>query len=118
MEQKDRLLAGLPIEKTTVRVGGPTIADLGNVFYTHKKSSLLAGEITPHTFAEYEATTDRLVKVLGRDKPIDALVADDFRRLRDSIAKTWGPVRVANEIQRCAERVQTWLRVGIVRQAP
>jgi integrase len=36
----------------------------------------------------------------GRDRPLDDLRPDDFERLRATIAKVWGPIRLGNEIQR------------------
>jgi hypothetical protein len=38
--------------------------------------------------------------VFGRERPVDDLAAGDFRHLRAQIAKHWGPVALANEIQR------------------
>ncbi|MCD4728171.1 MAG: tyrosine-type recombinase/integrase, partial [Pirellulales bacterium] len=36
----------------------------------------------------------------GLMRPVGDLIADDFRRLRTSIARQWGPIRLSNEIQR------------------
>jgi len=38
--------------------------------------------------------------VVGRETPADALVADDFQRIRSDLARQWGPVRLGNEITR------------------
>jgi integrase len=96
LDQKDELLAG-----RTPRTGvGITVEDVCNQFLAHKDELRLAGEITERTFNEYESTGKRIAVVMGHKTPITAIVADDFRHLRAGIAKVWGPVRLANEIQR------------------
>jgi integrase len=95
---KDARLAGR--EPHPERPAGATVRDLANAFLTHKRNLLHAGELTDRTFAEYFATCERLVKVLGKDRPVDDLLADDFDKLRAQIARSWGPIRLANEIQR------------------
>lgn len=77
-----------------------TIRTLCNVFRDSKKLLLDSGDITARTFAEYEATTTRLYKFFGRDKLVDEIVPADFERLRASIQKNWGPVRLGNEVVR------------------
>jgi integrase len=98
LAQKDALLAGR-VPRSTADAG-VTIRDLCNAFMTHKQSLLTAGEITEWTFKEYYGTCERLCRVLGRDRPVDDTVSADFQSLRDDIARTWGPVRLANEIGR------------------
>jgi len=99
LEVKDDLLAGRePRAKTAPN--GPSVADVCNSYLTYKKASLASREITARTFAEYFAVCERLVKVFGRNRPVADLLADDFQRLRELVAKTWGPVRLANEVQR------------------
>jgi integrase len=98
LDQKDDLLAG-----RTPRPADPairTVLDLSNHFLTHKRSLLTAAEITDQTFNEYYGTCERLIRVFGKNTPIDSIVAADFARLRSDIAKKWGPIRLANEIQR------------------
>ncbi len=77
-----------------------TVRDLCNRFLTAKNERVETGEITPRTFADYHATCSRLVDTFGKNRPVDGLAAEDFRRLRASMAKVWGPVRLGNEIQR------------------
>lgn len=59
---------------------GPTIRDLANHFLSHKRSLLNTGELNDRTFQDYHATWARLVKVLGRCRLIDDIVAEDFLR--------------------------------------
>ena len=77
-----------------------TVADLCNRFLTAKQRAMEASEITPRTFTDYRATTDRLVSTFGKTRLVDDLASDDFEALRASIAKVWGPVRLGNEVQR------------------
>jgi hypothetical protein len=77
-----------------------TLRHLFNSFLTTKKLLLDAGEITARTFADYKATTDRLAGVFDLNRPIEDLGADDFEQLRATLAKSWGPVALGNEIQR------------------
>lgn len=98
LAEKDARLAG-----REPRVAGPqvtAIRDVCNAFLSHKKALLEAAELAERSYREYYATCERLVKVFGRTRPVDDLVADDFRRLRTRIAKQWGPIRLSNEIQR------------------
>jgi integrase len=98
LAQKDALLAGREprpdASDTTV------LKDLANGFIRHKKALLEAGELSQRSYDEYYATCSRLVKAFGRTRPVDDLLAPDFRQLRRQIARKWGPVRLANEIQR------------------
>ncbi len=99
LAEKDDLLAG----RTPSPKGGPdgpTVADLCNHFLTFKKGLLASGEIADRTFQEYFSVCQRLVTAFGKTRPIADLVGDDFQRLRERMARDWGPVRVGNEIQR------------------
>lgn len=78
--------------------GELTIADICNKFLRYKLRRLESGEITPRTFAEYRATTDRLVAFFGKKRLVDDLDDEDFDDLRASIK--FGPVRRGNEIVR------------------
>jgi integrase len=103
---KDDLQAG-----RTPRARKPedtTVRDLVNAFLTHKQDLLTTGELCQRTFQEYHNTCERLVKAFGRVRPVDALVAEDFRHLRAQIARQWGPIRLSNEIQ----RVRSVLKYG------
>ena len=80
--------------KVVTETEGLTAQALCNRFYTAKKRQLEAGEITARTFAEYDATGERLVKAFGKTRLVEDLAAEDFEKLRASIAKNWGPVRL------------------------
>jgi integrase len=57
------------------------------------------GELSPRTWAEYKATTDLLVKNFGKQQLVSDLDPEDFATLRNRMAKTWGPHRLAKMIQ-------------------
>jgi integrase len=96
-EQKDDLHAGRKPRQST---GGLTVKELANAFLNHKRALLDAGELSPRTWAEYKETTDLLVARFGKQRVAGDLGPDDFAELRNRMAKTWGPVRLGNAIQR------------------
>jgi integrase len=53
-----------------------------------------------HSFADYAATCNRLIKRFGKNKLVADLRPDDFERLRKRMAGAWGPVRLGNETNR------------------
>jgi integrase len=79
---------------------GLTINDLCNRFRTAKKRKLESGRITQRSYDEYTQTTDRLVRVVGGRRLVAGLRPEDFDKLLVDISKTWGLVRVGNEITR------------------
>lgn len=97
LEQKDDLLAG---RTPRVHPDGLIIMDLLNKFLTAKRHLLDSGELSPRTFAEHYATCTIIGDAFGMRRRVADLASDDFDRLRKSMAKAWGPVRLGNEIQR------------------
>jgi integrase len=77
-----------------------TVAELCNRFLTAKQRKLEAGELGAQMFRDYKATTDLIVASLGRLRPVADLAADDFEKLRATMAERWGPVRLGNAITR------------------
>ena len=116
LDHKDALLAGRTPRLTPTT--GVRVRDLCNRFMSHKQGLLDAGEITAWTFREYFATCDRLCNAFGKDRPVDDVVADDFVSLRASIAKQWGPVRLANEIGRVKGVFKYGYEAGILDKPP
>ena len=96
-QQREALYAG---RKPRAKIEGLTVGELRERHRTAKSRALDAGEIAARTYAEYRQTADRLVAMFGEDRPVDDLDAEDFELLRADIAKAWGPIRLANEIQR------------------
>ncbi len=98
LEQKDDLLAG---RTPRVQPGdGLTVADLVNHYLNAKKARIESGELLQQTWDEYFKTCTLITDVFGSGRLAEDLAADDFQQLRATMAKNWGPVRLANEIQR------------------
>jgi integrase len=97
LDQKDDLFAGRTPRTTT---GGLTVRELVNRFLTAKRHLVDTHELTMRTWQDYYTVCERTLGVLGRDRLVTDLVADDFDRLRTDFAKTHGPVTLANDITR------------------
>ena len=89
-----------------------------NTFLDEKERPRISGEITPRTFSEYYGTCKRVVDGFGRTTPIAALRAEDFGRLRASLAKTRGPVALRNEITRVKMVFTFGVANGMIPTAP
>jgi integrase len=116
--QKDDLLAG---RTPRLNTGEPTVRDLLNRFLTEKKHLVDTHEITARSFVEYQATCHRVADAFGLTRRLDDLRSDDFEKLRKYLPTTWGPITVANAIQRVrtifkyaydAEMIDSPLRMG------
>ncbi len=97
LEQKDDLLAG---RTPRGKAEGFTLRELLDRFVVGKRHLLDTHEISAKHFAELYATCRRIGDAFGLDRLVIDLASDDFDRLRQSIAKQWGPTRLGNEIQR------------------
>ena len=97
IEQKDDLLAG---RTPRGKAEGFILRELLDRFVVGKKHLLDTHEISAKHFAELYATCRRIGDAFGLDRLVIDLASDDFDRLRQSIAKQWGPARLGNEIQR------------------
>lgn len=105
LDRKDDLLAGLPPRADRK---GILLGSLCFEFMRAKETMLASGEITARTRDEYKATCNRLIDAFTAERSVGALCPADFDKLRASIAKQWGPVRLGNEIQ----RVRTIFKYG------
>ena len=97
LDQKDAILAG---RKPRVAGSGYTVKQAINDFLNAKKLLVRSGEMKERTHAEYVRAGNRAADVLNRTRLVQDLDAEDFRMLRDSIAKHYGAVALGNEIQR------------------
>src|SRR5262249_51849645 len=97
LEQKDDLHAG-----RTPRVSGDglTMRDLCNRFLTVKRAAVESGELRERSWHDYYLSCERLIQSFGKERLVSDLASDDFEWLRASMAKTWGPITLGNEIQR------------------
>jgi integrase len=96
LEQKDALHAG---RKARPDPDGLTVKDVANAFLNHKKALLDAGELSPHTWANYQRAACELVAHAGKRRLAADLDPQDFAALRNKLAKKWGPHRLAVTIQ-------------------
>jgi integrase len=94
--QKDALHAG---RKPRPQTDGLTVKELANAFLNHKKALLEAGELSPHTWDNYERAAVELVAQLSKTRIVADLDPEDFAKLRNNMAKKWGPHRLAVTIQ-------------------
>ncbi len=106
--EKDDWFAGRTPGARSAEPDKLTVNMLRERFLTAKSRALDSKEITQRTYSEYRATTDRLITAFGKHRLIDNLTTGDFEHLRAEVAKVWGPVRLANEIQ----RVRTVFKYG------
>jgi integrase len=98
LEQKDDLLAG---REPSANNGRLTLYQLCNDrFLPHKEGQRDVGDITPLTFNTYVATSKILCACLGKSRPVESLVPDDFRKLKTKLAKTRKEVALRNVMQR------------------
>lgn len=109
--QKDALHAG---RTPRVDVNGLGLRELLNRFMTAKRHLLDAGEIVQATHDECLKTCRRIEKAFGLERLVDDLAADDFERLRAAMAKQWGPVRLANEVQRVRSVFKYGYEAGLI----
>lgn len=111
LEQKDALLAG---RTPRPKHEGLTLEDLCDTFMTAKDNLLAAGELSKRTYDEYKETCKRLGDQFGFARFVDDLTPADFEKLRASIAKQWGPVRLGNEIQRVRSIFKFGFESGLI----
>jgi integrase len=79
---------------------GCTLRQLCNHFLWSKEDKLNAGDLSPRTFRDYYKTCEGLIEHFGKERRVDDLQPDDFRRLRAKLAGRFGVVSLKNEINR------------------
>ena len=116
LAQKDALYAGR--EPLPVGTDDLLVRDLCNHYLAHKKALVETGELAERTFHEYLSACKRLARVVGATTAVDHLVREDFTRLRADMSKTWGPVRVLNEIRRVRMVFSFGVAQNLIAHAP
>jgi integrase len=96
LEEKDARHAGVTPRADTREL---KVWQLCSHFRTAKQALVDSGELSPRTLAEYAAVADLIVTRFGKHRLVADLVPDDFARLRERMAKKWGPHRLAKMIQ-------------------
>jgi len=97
LDQKDDLLAGREPRAHTDKL---SVAELCNQFLSHKEGERDNKEISPRTFVTYYGACESLCKVLGKNRSVEDLVPDDFRKLKAKLEKTRKAVALRNAMQR------------------
>jgi integrase len=101
LEQKDDLHAGRMPRPDPAAL---TVKDLANAFLNAKQSLVDAGELALLTWGDYKTACDEMVAAFGKGRLLADVGPEDFARLRDKLARKWGPHRLSKTIQfvRCA----------------
>lgn len=114
LADKDDLLAGrIP----RARTGAPTLGDLVSQFLFTKGLLRDNGELVAATWNAYADVCDELLEAFGQNRLLTDLLPDDFQKLRSKWAERWGPVRLANEINRARVVFNYARKNGLVREA-
>ena len=93
---KDEIFAG---RKPRLPGNYPTVKLLVDRFLAFKESRVESGELAQRTFDRYYSTGRFIADEFGRNRDAGSLGPEDFADLRRKMAKRWGPVALANEIQ-------------------
>lgn len=99
-QQADKLQAGCKPRTAAASAAGLTVKELVNAFLVAKRRRVDGGEMTMRTWTDYQQTGQRIVDAFARERVVSDLAADDFEEYREAIGRKWGPVALANEIQR------------------
>jgi integrase len=73
------------------------VKELVDAFRLYKAERLEQGDIGQLTYNAYVVTCDLLYAQFGQQR-VSQLTPQDFRKLRTTMVKRWGPVRLSNEI--------------------
>jgi integrase len=101
-----------------VKNDGLTVAGLCNAFLTAKQRKVASGELSARAFREYQETTDLLIAAFGKSRLVDDLAADDFEKLRATMADRWGTVRLGNAITRAKSVFKYGFDNGLLERVP
>lgn len=77
-----------------------TVYQLCAKFVATKLADVKTGELSQRSLEDYSATCKRIIKAFRKDRAVSDLGPDDFEGLKKRMAKTWGPVRLGNEMNR------------------
>ncbi|MDV6030387.1 MAG: phage integrase family protein [Phycisphaera sp. RhM] len=94
LEQWVQVLAGNEPKKDVVA----SVKDVAEEWMQSKRSKLDAGEIVQDSYDEYFRTCELVFKSLGKQADATTLGPADFRKLRSSMAKRYGPVALGKHI--------------------
>jgi integrase len=78
---------------------GTTVKELVNHFLYRKETLMGGGELSPRTWKGYKEACDEVIAAFGKGRLVADLDADDFAKLRDRLARRYGPHRLGTTIQ-------------------
>ena len=103
LDEVDEIQAGRdPRRSGVVQVSSEelTVYDMCNLFLERQQARAKSGELSNRHFSDCFKSCEILTGHFGKFMRSSALRAADFKALRESFPATWGPVKIANEIQR------------------
>jgi integrase len=110
--QKDDLLAGRT--PRTIATEGMTVDEMVNRFLDAKRHQVDTCELSARTWSDYRTACSRVKGVFGARRLVPDLAADDFARLRNTLAKTLGPVALGCEINRIRVAFKWAYEAGLI----
>src|SRR5207249_793254 len=95
-QEKDALHTG---RKPREDVEGVTVKAVVNAFLSAKQALVDTSELSPRTWTDYKEACDEIISAFGKTRLAADLDPQDFAKLRDRMAKKWGPHRLGKMIQ-------------------
>ncbi len=114
LDKKDDLYAG---RRPTVESDGLTVRKLCNHYLTLKSRRRDSGELSNRSFGDYHRVCQRLIGCFGKHRQVTQLRETDFAKLRNEIAKTWGPASLGGEITRVRMVFRFALDAGLIKES-
>jgi len=87
--------ANLEAGKTTKEETQPTIKSVVNHFLNNKQARLDTGELSHHSWIDYKAVADEVIREFGKQRIVSDLAPKDFSTLRNRLAQRFGPHRLS-----------------------
>jgi len=69
-------------------------------FSTTKHADVATRELSQQSLDDYAATCKLVIKAFGKGRLVSDLGPNDFQKLKKRMSRTWGPVRLGNEMNR------------------
>jgi integrase len=114
-KEKDDLIAGR-VPRARQDGNSQELHNLCNQFLNTKRRLLEAGELSPHSWKDYERVCKSLTAAFGRERLLTDILPEDFETLRATWAAKWGPVRLGNEINRVRVVFNYGFKSGLLAQ--
>ncbi len=97
LDQREDLYAG---RTPRARTDAVSVKGLVNEFLSAKRDLVDTREVTARTWTDYYKICEKVVAVLGRNRPVDDLRTEDFDKLRRAFAQTHGLVSLRSDLTR------------------